>query len=123
MPGTRYDRFLDVHLVSSKGGENFLPNQMGNYQYDFRTDVAGQRTAYADRLNAKFRDDIADEVRMARIVGMPSPRAQQTKTREISHVLGTGGSTLPMQSLEPRHSTSSPRCSNLSSGPANETSG
>jgi hypothetical protein len=76
---------------------------MGNYQYDFQTDVAGQRTAYAGKLNAKFRDDIADEVRIARALRMPAPRAQQTQTREISHVLGTGGSTLPMQSLEPLH--------------------
>ena len=103
MPGTRYDRFLDVHLVSSKGGKNFLPDQTGNYQYDFQTDVAGQQTAYADKLNAKFRDDIADEVRMARMLRVPAPRAQQTQTRVISHVLGTGGATLPMQSLEPLH--------------------
>jgi len=103
MPGTRYDRFLDVHLVSSKGGKKFLANQTGNYQYDFQDDVAGQQTAYANKLNAKFRDDIAAEVRRARIFGEPSPRAQQTQTRVISHVLGTGGATLPMQSLEPLH--------------------
>ena len=103
MPGTRYDRFLDVHLVSSKGGKNFLASQMGNYQYDFQADVAGQQTAYSNKLNAKFRDDIAHEVRMAGIFGGPSPRAQQTQTRVISHVLGTGGPTLPMQSLEPLH--------------------
>jgi len=40
---------------------------------------------------------------MARIFGGPSPRAQQTQTQVISHVLGTGGATLPMQSLEPLH--------------------
>lgn len=103
MPGTRYDRFLDVHLVSSKGGKNFLPDQTGNYQYDFQGDVAGQQTAYAAKRNAKFRADIADEVRMARMLRVPAPQAQQTQTRVISHVLGTGGATLPMQSLEPLH--------------------
>jgi hypothetical protein len=72
-------------------------------QYDFQGDVAGQQTAYADKLNAKFRADIADEVRMARMLRVPAPQAQQTQTRVISHVLGTGGATLPMQSLEPLH--------------------
>ena len=69
MPGTRYDRFLDVHLVSSKGGKNFLASQMGNYQYDFQADVAGEQTAYANKLNAKFRDDIAHERKMAQMFG------------------------------------------------------
>jgi hypothetical protein len=86
-----------------RGGKKFLPNQTGNYQYDFQTDVGSQRTGYAAKLDAKFSDDIADEVRMARILRMPAPRAQQTQTRVISHVLGTGGATLPMQSLEPLH--------------------
>ena len=86
-----------------QGGENFLADQTGNYQYDFQGDVAGQQTAYAAKRNAKFRADIADEVRMARMLRVPAPQAQQTQTRVISHVLGTGGATLPMQSLEPLH--------------------
>ena len=105
MPGTRYDRFLDVHLVSSKVNDqkDILANQTGNYEYDFQSDFGNQRSAYANKLNGKFRDDIAHEVRMAGIFGGPSPRAQQTQTLAISHVLGSQGAALPMQNLEPLH--------------------
>ena len=58
MPGTRYDRLLDVHLVSSevRSRGNVLAGQTG-YQYDFQNNVGEQRTNYEGKLNAKFRAD------------------------------------------------------------------
>lgn len=105
MPGTQYDRFLDVHLVSSKVKDQteILADQTSKYQYDFQSDFTSQRRAYVQKLDAKFRDDIAEEVRMARFFGTPAPAAQKTQTLTISHVLGSQGAALPMQNLEPLH--------------------
>lgn len=104
MPGTRYNRFLDIHLVSQGAGntKNLLPGQTGTYRYDFQSDFTGQRDAYEAKLNARFAADIANQVAMARMFGMPAPAAERAQILTIGHVLGSQMG-LPMQNLEPRH--------------------
>lgn len=69
----QYDRFLDVHLVTSrpqdltqyandpdklaakKAAQKLGPYRQGAYQYDFHRDVLGQQSAYSKKLQQTFR--------------------------------------------------------------------
>ncbi|MDA0970505.1 MAG: FYVE zinc finger domain-containing protein [Planctomycetota bacterium] len=115
MPGTRYDRLLDVHLVSSKVRKwgNVLAGQKGGYQYDFQDNVVEQRNDYKGKLKAKFRADVQHQLAFAAYMGMgmmgipgptvqqARPAVQQAQTLSISHVLGSAPSAMP--NLEPLH--------------------
>jgi len=107
MPGTRYDRFLDVHLVSSnvKNQADILANQIGNYEYGFKGDSGNQQRAYAAKLDQEFLNDPAYRRQLlgAQYLGGMIPQAQTTQTLAIHHVLGSQGAALPMQNLEPLH--------------------
>jgi hypothetical protein len=107
MPGTRYDRFLELHLVSSKVKDpnDIMAGQTRDYEYSFQSDRTTQGTAYRTKLNAKFRDDAASQVGMYEALGMPVPAGtvKSAHTLQIANVLGSQGAALPMQNLEPLH--------------------
>lgn len=80
-----YDRFLEIHFVSSKvtRGDRMLDDGTGRYQYDFKGDVNSQRRAYRDKLQGRF--DAAYAVQPFQL-----PRLKQANSLHIDHVIGEG---------------------------------
>lgn len=90
-----YDRFLDIHFVSSKvrPGARMLDDGTGRYQYDFKGDVNSQRRAYRDKLQGRF-DAAIPRVVFANIFNtvqpFQRPRPKQANSLHIDHVIGEG---------------------------------
>lgn len=90
-----YDRFLDIHFVSSLviPGARMLDDGTGRYQYDFKGDVNSQRRAYRDKLQGRF-DAAIPRVVFANIFNtvqpFQRPRPKQANSLHIDHVIGEG---------------------------------
>ena len=90
-----YDRFLDIHFVSSlvRPGARMLDDGTGRYQYDFTGDVNSQRRAYRDKLQGRF-DAAIPGVVFANIFNTVQPfhrpRPKQANSLHIDHVIGEG---------------------------------
>lgn len=90
-----YDRFLEIHFVSSKviPGARMLDDGTGRYQYDFKGDVNSQRRAYRDKLQGRF-DAAIPRVVFANIFNtvqpFQRPRPKQANSLHIDHVIGEG---------------------------------
>jgi hypothetical protein len=90
-----YDRFLDIHFVSSKvrPGARLLDDGTGRYQYDFKGDVNSQRRAYRDKLQGRF-DAAIPRVVFANIFDTAQPfqrpRPKQANSLHMDHVIGEG---------------------------------
>ena len=90
-----YDRFLDMHFVSSlvRPGARMLDDGTGRYQYDFTGDVNSQRRAYRDKLQGRF-DAAIPGVVFANIFNTVQPfhrpRPKQANSLHIDHVIGEG---------------------------------
>jgi hypothetical protein len=87
-----YDRFLEIHFVSSKvePGAKMLDDGTGRYEYDFKGDVNGQRRAYRDKLQGRF-DAAIPAVVFAHIFGpVQRPRPKQANSLHMDHVIGEG---------------------------------
>jgi hypothetical protein len=68
----QYERFLDVHLVSSKPKPNkpILQDGTGRYQYDFQREVRSQKDTYTDKLqNAFGNGSSANSWRSSKVLG------------------------------------------------------
>lgn len=87
-----YDRFLEIHFVSSKvePGAKMLDDGTGRYQYDFKGDVNSQRRAYRDKLQGRF-DAAIPAIVFANIFGpVQRPRPKQANSLHMDHVIGEG---------------------------------
>ncbi len=97
-----YDRYLEIHLVSSKveeGTTKIVNDGTRSYQYDFVNSVGKQRRAYRDKLQGRFAAAAAAfTVPMANM----QVRPQQAQTLKLDHVISQGGPRA-MQQLDAFH--------------------
>lgn len=96
-----YDRFLEIHLVSSdiRAGAKELVDGADRYQYDFKGDVSSQRQAYRGKLQGRFDAAVPRMENLFANLNGTRVRPQQARTLHLQHVIANGR---PRNTIDPQ---------------------